>query len=142
MTKRLACLVGTAALLLGLFVGGCERREQEARKHPPFRVWVASQGKSMLPTFPESCLTEAELVPFSELKVGDTVAFWDYTQTSGEPQFIHHRLVAKQAGSFIAKGDNPDTNPKADRAWVTPENYLFRTTGRWTIFLVAAPPKQ
>lgn len=88
----------------------------------------------MLPTFPTKALIEVETVPFSDLRQGDTVIFWDYTRT--EPLLIHHRLVAKQGGNWIAQGDNPDTNPKADRPWVTPDNYLGRTTGRHTQLLL------
>ena len=93
----------------------------------------------MLPTFPESSLVEFEVTPFDQLKKGDTVLFWDYTERTGAV-FIHHRLVESQGGNWIARGDNPETNTRADLPWVTKDNYIGRTTGKHTPFLMAPTP--
>ena len=116
---------------------GCSKREiPSTRKSPPLVAWVPISGKSMLPTYPERALAEAEFgVPYDELKVGDVVIFWDYTKP--QPAFTLHTLVQKQAGNWIAKGNNPETNPVADRPWVTRDNYAARATGRHTQILVA-----
>ena len=118
-------------LTLLLSLSGCSKREipSDAPK-PVLTAWVTAKGKSMIPTFPESALVEVEIgVPFSALKEGDTVVFWNYS--GGPATFIHHRLVQKQAGNWIAQGDNSATNPTADRPWVTPDNFIGRTTGRY-----------
>jgi hypothetical protein len=94
---------------------------------------MAATGESMLPTFPAKTLIEFQMIPFDQLKAGDTVIFWDYTNST--PRFIHHRLVEKQLGNWIARGDNPVTNQTADRPWVTKDNYIARTTGRFTQIL-------
>ncbi len=118
------------ALTLLLSLSGCGPRQipSDAPK-PVIKAWVAAKGKSMLPTFPESALIEIEVgVPFSALKVGDTVVFWDYKR--GDDALTHHRLVAQQGGNWIAQGDNPETNRVADKSWVTPDNFIARSTGR------------
>lgn len=96
---------------------------------PVLKSWVAAKGKSMLPTFPESALVEIEFTPYDQLKVGDTVVFWDYTEKTGAT-FIHHRLIENQWGAWISRGDNKETNKRADLPWVTKDNYIARTTGR------------
>lgn len=81
----------------------------------------------MLPKFPESAFIQVEVgVPFDQLKAGDTVVFWDYKR--GEVAMTHHRLIQKQGGNWIAQGDNNDF---ADQSWITPDNYLARSTGVW-----------
>lgn len=123
--KRLAVAVVLLAIL-----AGCSKQEIPAsRPMPPLKAWLPYSGKSMLPVYPERGLAEVELgVPFSALKAGDIVVFWDYTRAAD--RFTLHKLVAKQGGNWIAQGVNPETNPVADRPWVTPENYVCRATGR------------
>ena len=52
---------------------------------------------------------------------------------SSATALTHHRLVQKQAGSWMAQGDN---NDRVDRSWVTPDNYLGRSTGRHVQLLI------
>lgn len=134
----LVSLALAAACGAGFLLSGCGQRDipsSEAR--PRYTAWIAATGRSMLPTYPESSLVEVEVgVPFTQLAPGDTVVLWDYTRP-GESRFILHRLVARQGGNWIAQGDNPVTNPRADRPWVTPDNYVARATGRHTQLLVA-----
>lgn len=132
----LALAVTVACLVFVVLMAGCSPRDipSDAPK-PILKSWVTAGGKSMLPVFPERCVVEIEPVGYDALKVGDTVVFWDYTNAN--PLLIHHRLVAKQGASWIAQGDNRETNTFADRAWVTKDNYLARTTGRWVYLLSA-----
>ena len=89
----------------------------------------------MLPSFPNGTLVEMQVgFPYDDLKAGDSVIYY----TNG--LFVHHRLIVKQAGSWIVKGDNPNTNPVVDKEWVTRENYVGRTTGRFTSALFAPAP--
>lgn len=123
-----------AYLVLLALLAGCGPKIPTSKSKPVVTAWIAAVGESMLPTFPEKSLIEVEFgVPFEALKAGDTVVFWDYTKK--EPALTHHRLVAKQAGNWIAKGDNPETNPVADRPWVTSDNFIARGTGRHTQLL-------
>lgn len=131
-TLALSLLVAT------FFLAGCgdSRDIPSSKPKPTIKAWVGGTGPSMLPTFPESALVEAEFgVPFDALKAGDTVIFWDYTRP--EPFLIHHRLSVKMGAGWIAQGDNPVTNAIADRPWVTPDNYIARTTGKHVQFLIA-----
>jgi hypothetical protein len=83
----------------------------------------------MSPTFPAERFVETQVgFPYDQLRVGDTVIFWDYTRPV--PFLIHHRIVGSQGGNFIARGDNPVTNTREDAPWVTKDNYIARTTGR------------
>jgi len=128
--------VGVVILIITALVG-CSKREVPSTAAKPILVaWVPTTGKSMLPTFPERGLAEAQIgFPYEQLSVGDTVIFWDYTRGVG--RFTHHRLVAKQLGNWIAQGDNPETNSTADRPWVTKDNYICRTTGRYQAVVYA-----
>lgn len=134
-------LFAAAVCLWLLFSTGCGKREiPSSAPKPTVRAWVPAVGRSMEPNFPNGALVEAEFgVRYEDLKIGDTVLLWDYTRA--EPFFIHHRIVAEQGGQFIARGDNPETNPKADRPWVTRDNFIARTTGRHTYALFAPAPK-
>lgn len=128
----LAFLLATTSC--GGIPGGADNR-------PILAAWVAVAGKSMLPTFPEYCIVQMEIgVAFDDLKAGDTVIFWDYKR--GPRAFTHHRLVAKQGDAWIAQGDNPDTNPVADRSWVTRDNFYARTTGLFVVPGTEPPPIQ
>ncbi len=130
MNRRDAILAAGATLLLA----GCGRDIPTSKKRPPFITWTRVTGVSMKPTFPEECFVETQVgYPYEDLKEGDTVIFWDYFRGSG---MTHHRLVAKQGGNWIAQGDNPVTNAVADRPWVTPDNYVARTTGKYSVFLI------
>lgn len=129
-------LFAVAVMALALLLSGCGPKIPTSQVKPSVAAWLPAQGKSMLPTFPERSLIEVEFgVPFDELKAGDTVIFWDYTR--GAKALTHHRLVAKQAGAWIAQGDNPETNPVADRPWVTADNFIARGTGRHTQLLIS-----
>lgn len=134
---RIASLVTAAACVLALGFAGCSRREIPSEAPlPVLRAWVPASGRSMLPTYPERCLLEIEIgVPFDALRAGDPVIYWDYTR--GPAALTHHRLAQRQGDSWIAQGDNPETNPTADRAWVTRANYIARGTGRWSLVLTA-----
>lgn len=125
-------------LFLALVLCGCgdQRAIPSSKPKPTTKAWVGHTGQSMLPTFPEAAIVEAEFgVPFEALEAGDTVIFWDYTRP--EPFLIHHRLSVKMGAGWIAQGDNPVTNATADYPWVTPDNYIARTTGKHVQFLVA-----
>lgn len=129
-------------LVAVFFLSGCgdSRDIPSSKPKPTVKVWVGHTGQSMLPTFPETALIEAEFgVPFDALKAGDTVIFWDYTRP--EPFLIHHRLSVKMGAGWIAQGDNPVTNATADSPWVTPSNYIARTTGKHVQFLIAPAKK-
>lgn len=131
---EIAVILAAAIVLLCLV--GCGKREIPAESTgPALRAWVPVSGASMAPNFPERGWVEVEIVDFDQLKVGDTVLFWDYTAANGKLINIHHRLVARQGESFIARGDNELTNPRADAPWVTRDNYRARTTGRWAYSL-------
>lgn len=136
-----AWIVALAALVAIFTLSGCgdSKAIPSSRSKPTLKAWVGHAGKSMLPAFPEFALVEVEFgVPYESLKEGDTVIFWDYTRAT--PLLIHHRLVAKQANAWIAQGDNAATNATADRPWVTPDNYIARTTGKHTQLLSAPKP--
>lgn len=135
--RRLAWLLAFA--VLAYLVAGCGKRQiPTSAPRPALKAWVPVTGKSMLPTFPVTALVEAEFgVDYDTLQERQTVIFWDYT--SGAPRFTHHRIVAKQGDNWIVQGDNPATNPIADRPWVTRDNFIARTTGRHTQILYAPP---
>lgn len=123
-------------IALVLLLAGCGPQIPSSAQKPMLRGWVLATGKSMLPTFPEAAFVEIEIGSrFEDLKVGDTVIFWDYTRGAG---MTHHRLVAKQGDAFIAQGDNKQTNVVVDKPWVTRDNFVARGTGRWAILLM--PP--
>lgn len=73
-------------------------------------------------------------VPFDALKEGDSVLFWDYRR--GDNALTHHRLIQKQGDAWIVKGDN---NEIVDGSWVTKDNYLAQSTGKWA-YMVTPPP--
>ena len=127
---RFLCVL-TALLLLS----GCgPSPEVQNKPKPVFKAWLPAAGASMLPKFPIKAEIEIEIgVPFAALKEGDSVVFWDYER--GPMAMTHHRLIQKQAGAWMAKGDN---NKVVDPSWVTEENYLARGTGKWEYILV--PP--
>ena len=101
---------------------------------------MRADGVSMLPSFPEHAFVECASTPYDQLKVGDSVIAWDYTHKTGAI-FYHHRIIQKQGDSFITRGDNELTNPKADAPWMTRDNYICRTTGLHSqmLFLSSAP---
>ena len=132
----LACvlLAALAYVVLGLLPGCKNNSLPTGREKPIILGWVMSKGPSMLPSFPDGVFVQIELgSKFEDLKEGDTVIYWDYTR---ENSFVHHRIVSKQAGAWIAKGDNPDTNKDVDVAWVTKDNFVARGTGQWSYFLL------
>jgi hypothetical protein len=125
-----------ALIALLLCLTACSKRDiPSSQPKPALTAWVSASGESMLPTFPAKALVEMELVPYSDLKAGESVVFWDYTGKTGAT-FVHHRLVGKHGNNWIARGDNPLTNPTADLPWVTEDNYIARTTGRHAQFLM------
>lgn len=82
----------------------------------------------MLPTLPVDHFALIDIgFPYTRLEVGDIVIFWDYRRGG----YTLHRLVAKQGAFFIARGDNPETNKTADRAFVIPENYIGKFVGKY-----------
>ena len=128
------------AILLVLALAGCgPQAPVSTDKKPAITAWVAVTGESMLPAFPRSALAEAQFgYPYDDLKVGDTVIYWDYKR--GAASFTHHRLVAKQGDNWMAKGDNEVTNPGVDASWVTRETFYARTTGKHAPMVIAPPP--
>lgn len=130
----------TAALVfLCVAFTACSKRDIPSSKPLPVTVgYVRCIGVSMLPNFPADSYAETLIgFPFDDLKVGDTVIFWDYTRAT--PHRTHHRLIAKRGDAFIAQGDNPVTNATADKPWVTRDNYIAKTTGRWALKLEVSP---
>jgi signal peptidase I len=116
------------SLILVALLAGCSRDIPSDKPVPVLVAWTKVTGVSMSPTFPPDRLVEMEVgFPYEQLKAGDTVIYWDYTAGN---RLIHHRLVKEQFGAWMAKGDNPVTNPRADAPWVTKDNYIARTTGR------------
>ena len=82
---------------------------------------VAPTG-SMRPFFNEHSLLLLEAVPFSELKLGDVVTFYD-----AELQItVVHRLVEKRGDAFWSRGDH---NRGMDNIYVTPANFRRRLVG-------------
>lgn len=129
-----------AVLILSLLlIAGCSKAPVNEAERPYLKGWVAVSGSSMLPKYPDGALVEVEIgVPFEKLKVGDDAIFWDYTNTTGAV-FIIHELTEKHGNAFVAQGRNPETNPRADRPWVTKDNYYARATGRHAQFVFFAP---
>jgi phage repressor protein C with HTH and peptisase S24 domain len=125
-------------LALVLLIAGSGRAPVPDER-PILKAWIPVSGQSMLPKYPDGMMLEIELgVPYKDLKEGDDVVFWDYTGKSGAT-FIFHKLVQKQAGSWIVQGRNPKTNPVADIPWVTKDNFIGRATGRHTQMVVYMP---
>ncbi len=77
----------------------------------------------MLPAFGEFEVIGFEVCSYSDLKIGDTVIYWNEKMQL----FVHHRIIAKQGVWFIVKGDNPETNPVPDPGFLTPDNFVART---------------
>jgi signal peptidase I len=122
-----------AALLLVAVLAGCSRDIPSDKPVPVLHAWVRVTGVSMSPTFPAERFVEVQVgFPYEQLKAGDTVIYWDYTAGN---RLIHHRLVEEQFGAWMAKGDNPVTNQRVDAPWVTKDNYIARTTGRYAQIL-------
>lgn len=130
--KPFSVVFGLLAIGALWLLASCGKKDiPVSTETPKFKCWVVVQGESMLPTFPqERVYALAETTPYDQLKVGDTVLFWDYKR--GPNSFTHHRLVAKQGGNWISKGDNKETNTRVDDSWVTRDNYIMRTTGFYT----------
>lgn len=124
----LACVALVVLCAILLVLSGCGRLPTDDPK-PALLAWVPVNGKSMLPTFPEKGFVEMEFgFPYEALQIGDTVIYWDYKR--GPAAFTHHRLIERQGPWWIARGDNPETNPVEDRAFVTKDNFIARGTGR------------
>ncbi len=116
------------ALLFALLLASCGPQAPVPQERPVLGAWIAFEGQSMIPTYPDGGFAEVEFgVSFDALKVGDVVVFWDYKRGKA---FTIHRIVAKQGEGFITRGDNHKTNPVADDAWVTRETFYARATGR------------
>jgi hypothetical protein len=145
-TKGFLVSLALFALCAVAFIGlnGCTDAEGRAIPHdgpkPPFCVWVPVTGKSMLPKYPEAHLIEVNITfPFDQLRVGDVVVFWDYRRDGGA-SYTYHPIIGKQGKYFITQGLNPETNPRPDDSWLTPDNYIGRATGKSTLVLFAPNP--
>lgn len=138
-------MIRILTIAIVLMLAGCGPQVPTSQQKPILTGWVLAQGKSMLPTFPEAAYVEVEIGSrFDDLKVGDNVIFWDYTQ-GANGVMVHHQLVQKQGDAWIAQGLNKETNAVADRPWVTRDNFVARGTGRWAVILVVPvqlPPLQ
>jgi hypothetical protein len=84
------------------------------------RTTLHGAGKSMLPTFPESCRLVVVRVPFAEVRVG--LADGDVISTRYHGRNIVHRAVRRLPdGSLVTWGDN---NLSPDRETTTETNYV------------------
>jgi hypothetical protein len=86
------------------------------------KLSVNLSGASMLPACPYIWWAEMEFVPFSALKEGDIVLYWNRRIN----QHVSHRLKGKyllNRKAWIAKGDN---NAFYDGDAVTAENFICR----------------
>lgn len=113
-------------LLLALALGGCGRSDKPDTQFAPTKPLVGVFpviGASMQPTLPYAHAARVDVAfPYEQLSERDIVLFWDYRREG----YTLHRLVAKQGPWWIARGDNPDTNPEADAPFVTRANYMGR----------------
>ncbi len=82
---------------------------------------VAATG-SMQPVLSEHSYLLMEPASFDDLRVGDIVTY--IHPAINQP--VTHRLIAKRAEGFVAKGDH---NTDADNVWVTKSNYQMRVYG-------------
>lgn len=138
-------LVASAFILL--FAVGCGPQpsaEQSAQirrgPKPPFPVWVALTGSSMLPKYAKAGYVEIDAnFPFERLTIGDEVCFWDHNRAGGD-KFTFHRIVGKSGAYFLTQGINAATNPNPDGTLLDESNYQGRATGRHSIILL--PPVQ
>jgi len=136
-----------AAVLLLLSLAGCGPRpsaDQAAQirrgPKPPFPVWVALTGSSMLPKYAKAGYVEIDAnYPFAKLAIGDEVCFWDYNRAGGD-KFTFHRIVGKAGAYYITQGINAATNPAPDGTWLDAANYQGKATGRHSVILL--PPVQ
>lgn len=113
-------------LSISLLAGCGQRSDEQFEPKRPLTVYINARGDSMLPTLPNHHLALTDVAfPYSKLETGDVVILWDYLREG----FTLHRLVSKQGPWFIAKGDNPETNPRVDRPFVTPSNYIGKYVG-------------
>lgn len=105
---------------------------------PQLTVWLAINGKSMLPTYPDGTLVEIRFpVDYDSLELNDIVVFWDYEK--GDSEFTIHRLVGKRGDQWLSRGDNKQTNKPYDQSFVTRDNVYAVATGRFASVLIAPP---
>jgi len=79
-------------------------------------------GSSMMPTFNGAQAIKETYVPFGDVRKGDIVVYWDWLRQIR----VCHRVVRRlRNNAWLAKGDNPNTNPAPDDMPVTKFNYLF-----------------
>lgn len=84
------------------------------------RTILHGEGKSMLPTFPESCRLVVVRVPLAEVKVG--LLDGDVISTRYRGRNVVHRAVRRLPdGRLVTWGDN---NPAPDRDITTETNYV------------------
>jgi len=137
----------TLAAIFLLLLAGCGPQpsaEQAAQirrgPKPPFHVWVALTGSSMLPQYAKAGYVELDVnYAFAKLAVGDDVCFWDYNRAGGD-KFTFHRIIGKQGAYYITQGLNAATNPSPDGTLLDEANYQGRATGRRSVILM--PPSQ
>lgn len=77
----------------------------------------------MLPTFKEHDWVKVELIPYNQIKNGDTVIRW---HESGQ-LYIHHRVDGWEPsrGAWYTRGDN---NPRRDRSLMYQSDFVGRTS--------------
>jgi hypothetical protein len=117
-----AGLVLALMFVVVLGLGGCSRKlDTQFEPTRPLIVPVTHAGESMLPTLPTVGVARIDVAyPFSRLVTGDIVLFWDYRREG----FTLHRIVARQGGAFIVRGENPVTNAEADAPFLVRENFI------------------
>lgn len=102
---------------------GCSKSPESASSaRPVFTAKALCIGQSMLPEFSEQEWVNLELCPFSALRTGDTIIYWN----NEVRLFVHHRLIQRDAtdGLWLARGDN---NAGRDVGRVTADEFVGRT---------------
>lgn len=107
-----------ACLALALFLAGCD---ESLPPRPPLAASIPYTGHSMEPDYSgDGTVLVMLFAPYDELKARDVVVYYDERREL----YVMHRLVARQFDWWIVQGDNAQTNPKPDRAFVTRYNYI------------------
>lgn len=86
---------------------------------PDSAICSVADTNSMLPTFDRNTFLVVEKRGYSELSVGDVVAY------QGEDRLIVHRLVRQSREGWIVRGD---ANDREDDTFVTASNFYGRVS--------------
>lgn len=89
------------------------------------RTALRGEGRSMLPTLPESCRMALVRVPFAEVRAGPTDGDVITVRVNGKS--ITHRAVRRLPdGRIVTWGDN---NPRPDPTPIAERNYVAVVVG-------------